>query len=202
MGLIPWWARLASRFPGLANGLAQSRAGSGILKKLGGIHPDRRLPALARRTFRDGFAAKAGGLPHRPPLAGHLHQLLPAGDRPRGRRGAGGRRAPRRHPAPGPLLRPPALRLRHARSRPPPAPPDPGGPAAGDRGRAPHGGTGAELRGGVPGRIGQPVPGRRGRPAALRTDLHARRVPRPRGIRAAPPERRSASSRGIAITTR
>jgi FAD/FMN-containing dehydrogenase/Fe-S oxidoreductase len=59
MGLIPWWARLASRFPGMANGLAQG-AGSGILKKLGGIHPDRRLPAFARRTFRDGFAARSG----------------------------------------------------------------------------------------------------------------------------------------------
>jgi FAD/FMN-containing dehydrogenase/Fe-S oxidoreductase len=59
MGLIPWWARLASRFPGMANGLAQG-AGSGILKKLGGIHPDRRLPAFARRTFRDGFAGRSG----------------------------------------------------------------------------------------------------------------------------------------------
>jgi Fe-S oxidoreductase len=59
MGLIPWWARLASRFPGLANGLTQGPF-SGILKKLGGIHADRRLPAFARRTFRDGFAAKPG----------------------------------------------------------------------------------------------------------------------------------------------
>jgi Fe-S oxidoreductase len=30
------------------------------LKKLGGIHPDRRLPAFAHRTFRDGFAARSG----------------------------------------------------------------------------------------------------------------------------------------------
>ncbi|HTG31414.1 MAG TPA: FAD-linked oxidase C-terminal domain-containing protein [Thermoanaerobaculia bacterium] len=59
MGLIPWWARLASRFPGMANGLTQGPF-SGILKKLGGVHPDRRLPTFARRTFRDGFAARSG----------------------------------------------------------------------------------------------------------------------------------------------
>jgi Fe-S oxidoreductase len=54
MGLIPWWARLASRIPGLANGMTQG-ALSGVLKKLGGIHPGRTLPAFARRTFREGF---------------------------------------------------------------------------------------------------------------------------------------------------
>ena len=59
MGLIPWWARLASRFPGMANGLTQGPF-SGILKKLGGVHAGRRLPAFARRTFREGFAAKPG----------------------------------------------------------------------------------------------------------------------------------------------
>ena len=56
MGLLPWWARLASRFPGTANALAAT----GMLKKLGGIHPDRDLPAFAGQTFRDGFAAGAG----------------------------------------------------------------------------------------------------------------------------------------------
>jgi FAD/FMN-containing dehydrogenase/Fe-S oxidoreductase len=59
MGLIPWWSRLASRFPGVANGMTQGPA-SGILKKLGGIHPKRALPAFARRTFREGFIAGAG----------------------------------------------------------------------------------------------------------------------------------------------
>jgi Fe-S oxidoreductase len=57
MGLIPWWARLASRFPGMANGMTRSATVSGILKKLAGIHPDRRLPAFAESTFRDGFAS-------------------------------------------------------------------------------------------------------------------------------------------------
>jgi FAD/FMN-containing dehydrogenase/Fe-S oxidoreductase len=59
MGLIPWWARLASRFPGMANGMTQGPF-SRILKKLGGVHPERGLPTFARRTFRDGFAARSG----------------------------------------------------------------------------------------------------------------------------------------------
>ncbi|MFL6234415.1 MAG: FAD-binding and (Fe-S)-binding domain-containing protein [Thermoanaerobaculia bacterium] len=59
LGLAPWWARLASRFPGMANGLTQGPL-SGILKKLGGIHPDRSLPSFAGRTFRAGFAPRTG----------------------------------------------------------------------------------------------------------------------------------------------
>jgi FAD/FMN-containing dehydrogenase/Fe-S oxidoreductase len=62
MGLIPWWARLASRMPGLANGMTQGPL-SGIVKRLGGIHLDRRLPAFARRTFREGFVADRSGRP-------------------------------------------------------------------------------------------------------------------------------------------
>ncbi|HEY0558166.1 MAG TPA: FAD-binding and (Fe-S)-binding domain-containing protein [Thermoanaerobaculia bacterium] len=62
MGLVPWWARLASRMSGVANGMTQGPL-SGILKKLGGIHPDRTLPAFARRTFREGFVADRGGKP-------------------------------------------------------------------------------------------------------------------------------------------
>ncbi len=60
MGLIPWWARLASRFPGMANGMTGSVTVSGLLKKLAGIHPDRRLPSFAASTFRDGFRPPAG----------------------------------------------------------------------------------------------------------------------------------------------
>ena len=59
MGLVPWWARLASRAPGLANGMAQGPL-AGILKKLGGIHPDREIPAFAEKTFRKGFVASPG----------------------------------------------------------------------------------------------------------------------------------------------
>jgi FAD/FMN-containing dehydrogenase/Fe-S oxidoreductase len=54
MGLIHWWARLASLAPGLVNGLAQGPLG-GLVKALGGIAPERALPRFARRTFRSGF---------------------------------------------------------------------------------------------------------------------------------------------------
>jgi FAD/FMN-containing dehydrogenase/Fe-S oxidoreductase len=59
MGLVPWWARLASKLPGMANGLMRGPL-SGILKRLGGIHPDRQIPAFAGRTFREGFSPRAG----------------------------------------------------------------------------------------------------------------------------------------------
>jgi Fe-S oxidoreductase len=58
MGLIPWGARLASALPGLANGMTQSPALSALLKRAAGIHPARRLPPFARRTFRDRFASR------------------------------------------------------------------------------------------------------------------------------------------------
>ena len=51
MGLIPWWARLASRAPGLASTLVRSR----LLKRIGGIAPQRSLPTFASQTFRDWF---------------------------------------------------------------------------------------------------------------------------------------------------
>ncbi|MFL6193309.1 MAG: FAD-binding and (Fe-S)-binding domain-containing protein [Thermoanaerobaculia bacterium] len=54
MGLIPWWARLASLAPGIANGLARS----GWAKRLAGIHPERDVPAFAAETFREGFARR------------------------------------------------------------------------------------------------------------------------------------------------
>jgi FAD/FMN-containing dehydrogenase/Fe-S oxidoreductase len=54
MGLVPWWARLASYAPGIANGLTQSE----LLKRLGGVAPERRIPPFARQTFRRWFEAR------------------------------------------------------------------------------------------------------------------------------------------------
>jgi Fe-S oxidoreductase len=51
-GLIPWWARLASLAPGLAN------AAAARLKWAAGIAPERRLPAFAPRPFRSLFAER------------------------------------------------------------------------------------------------------------------------------------------------
>jgi Fe-S oxidoreductase len=52
MGLIHWWARIAARVPGLANLSAQSPATAPLFKRLGGIAPQRKVPAFAERTFK------------------------------------------------------------------------------------------------------------------------------------------------------
>ncbi len=57
MGLIYWWARLASRIPGFANFFAQSK----IMKSLAGISANRKVPKFAKRTFRESFAKKESG---------------------------------------------------------------------------------------------------------------------------------------------
>ncbi|GAA5481883.1 FAD-binding and (Fe-S)-binding domain-containing protein [Haloferula sargassicola] len=58
MGLIYWWARLASRLPGLFNFLTRTPPFSTIAKKLGGIAPQREMPVFAGRTFKDWFARR------------------------------------------------------------------------------------------------------------------------------------------------
>ncbi|HYG61829.1 MAG TPA: (Fe-S)-binding protein, partial [Thermoanaerobaculia bacterium] len=54
VGLVAWWARAGSLAPGLANALLRTR----IAKRLGGIAPERRLPSLARETFRAAFGRR------------------------------------------------------------------------------------------------------------------------------------------------
>jgi FAD/FMN-containing dehydrogenase/Fe-S oxidoreductase len=55
MGLIYWWARLASFFPRLINWAFQTRVLSTVLKRLGGIATERKLPLFARTDFRSWF---------------------------------------------------------------------------------------------------------------------------------------------------
>jgi FAD/FMN-containing dehydrogenase/Fe-S oxidoreductase len=59
MGLIHWWARIASRVPRLANFLSHGPGLSRALKRLGGIAPERNVPELALRTFRSWFRRHA-----------------------------------------------------------------------------------------------------------------------------------------------
>src|SRR6185312_14203311 len=54
MGMIHRWARLASHMPRLANTLAKT----GIAKWIGGIAPERRMPAFAEQSFTDWFRAR------------------------------------------------------------------------------------------------------------------------------------------------
>jgi FAD/FMN-containing dehydrogenase/Fe-S oxidoreductase len=51
MGWLPLWLRLASRTPRLANKTMASPRLSGVLKRLGGIAPQRALPTVATETF-------------------------------------------------------------------------------------------------------------------------------------------------------
>ncbi len=54
MGLVHWWARIAALAPDLANRLGTSA----LLKKIGGVHPGRRLPTFAREPFRSRFGRR------------------------------------------------------------------------------------------------------------------------------------------------
>jgi FAD/FMN-containing dehydrogenase/Fe-S oxidoreductase len=55
MGLIYWWSRLASYAPDLANLFTQTPRISAIVKALGGIARERRMPAFASPTFTEWF---------------------------------------------------------------------------------------------------------------------------------------------------
>ncbi|HSF38745.1 MAG TPA: FAD-binding and (Fe-S)-binding domain-containing protein [Thermoanaerobaculia bacterium] len=56
LGLVPWWARLASLAPGTSNSLLRT----GFAKWIGGIAPGRQLPSFAAETFRKGFLPRGG----------------------------------------------------------------------------------------------------------------------------------------------
>jgi FAD/FMN-containing dehydrogenase/Fe-S oxidoreductase len=58
MGLIYWWAGMASRAPRLANAAAHAPVLSDIAKRLAGIAPQRPLPRFATETFRPWFARR------------------------------------------------------------------------------------------------------------------------------------------------
>jgi Fe-S oxidoreductase len=55
MGLVMYWARLASLAPGLVNFLTHTEPFEGLAKRLGGIAPQRTFPRFAPETFRSWF---------------------------------------------------------------------------------------------------------------------------------------------------
>ncbi len=55
MGWLPVWARAAGVAPGLVNAVTSSPVAP-VLRRLGGIAPDRDIPAFARRSFLDWYA--------------------------------------------------------------------------------------------------------------------------------------------------
>ncbi|HUB32145.1 MAG TPA: FAD-linked oxidase C-terminal domain-containing protein [Bryobacteraceae bacterium] len=63
MGLIYWWARLASHAPRLVNFVAHAPALSRIVKAAGGIAPEREIPRFAAEPFTGWFRRHE---PHNP----------------------------------------------------------------------------------------------------------------------------------------
>jgi Fe-S oxidoreductase len=59
MGLIYWWARLASRMPGVVNLIARTPLVGRALQWLGGISTRRRMPAFAPETFKAWWRRRA-----------------------------------------------------------------------------------------------------------------------------------------------
>jgi FAD/FMN-containing dehydrogenase/Fe-S oxidoreductase len=55
MGLIYWWARLGARLPRAVNLVTQTRLLRDVVKAIGGIAPQRKIPALAHQTFKSWF---------------------------------------------------------------------------------------------------------------------------------------------------
>jgi Fe-S oxidoreductase len=55
MGLIHWWARIASRAPRIANFVSHAPLLSAAFKWIGGIAPQREVPRFAAQTFRSWF---------------------------------------------------------------------------------------------------------------------------------------------------
>lgn len=58
MGLIYWWARLASQMPRLANYLTQTPGVREVMKSLAGIAPERQMPRFAEQTFKSWFFSR------------------------------------------------------------------------------------------------------------------------------------------------
>jgi FAD/FMN-containing dehydrogenase/Fe-S oxidoreductase len=61
LGLIPWWARLASAMPRVANAVTHAPLLSDALKWAGGVAPQRQAPRFANRTFRSWFHTRPRG---------------------------------------------------------------------------------------------------------------------------------------------
>ncbi len=58
IGLIHWWARLASRMPRLVNGMTQTPGLRSLVKSLGGFAQQRRIPQFAPYTLRQAYAER------------------------------------------------------------------------------------------------------------------------------------------------
>ena len=68
MGLIMFHARLAARFPRLANAITQTPGLRQVVQLAGGLTPKRPMPPFATQTFKDWFADRAAVNPNAEPV--------------------------------------------------------------------------------------------------------------------------------------
>lgn len=59
MGLIYWWARLASQMPGLVNFFTSAPLLRTVAKWTAGVAPQRQMPVFASRTFKQWFGQRS-----------------------------------------------------------------------------------------------------------------------------------------------
>ena len=81
MGLIRWWARVASKMPRLVNFLGKAPVTGTLMKWIAGISQERKLPQFAKQTFREWWAERAveRGRPARQGQADEPSALLERG---------------------------------------------------------------------------------------------------------------------------
>jgi Fe-S oxidoreductase len=68
LGLIMFHARAASRMPRLANFLTHAPGLSRLVKRAGGISPEREVPRFAPETFKAWFGRRGAVNPHGDPV--------------------------------------------------------------------------------------------------------------------------------------
>ncbi|MGX1672525.1 FAD-binding and (Fe-S)-binding domain-containing protein [Streptomyces sp. NPDC055400] len=71
LGWLPLWSRLASYAPGVVNAIGGNKATAALLKKAGGIAPERPIPPFAKRRFRTWFRRS-----HKPAVPGSRGKVL------------------------------------------------------------------------------------------------------------------------------
>jgi FAD/FMN-containing dehydrogenase/Fe-S oxidoreductase len=68
LGLIMFHARAAARMPRLANFLTHAPGVSRLVKRAGGVSPERELPRFAEETFKEWFRRRGAVNPHADPV--------------------------------------------------------------------------------------------------------------------------------------
>jgi FAD/FMN-containing dehydrogenase/Fe-S oxidoreductase len=77
MGLIHWWAGIASRMPRVVNLMAHAPVLGSLGKRAGGIAPERDIPAFAEETFRAWWAGRGGAwTSDRPATQTHARRVV------------------------------------------------------------------------------------------------------------------------------